>query len=442
MLIGMASGLMLIAVEWTVFGRARWFVRLPALALGSLAIGAALHLLSDVDVLVGMGFVLTVAAVMALGGAAGWVWWRSNPTGSAAEKSSDRPPNFPGGDGLRRAAAAFVVLGGMSAIVLIYWVMMPTPAPAIDLPEPNGYDELTRIASAINWSVVPTQDSDIANARACKQFVLDNDGEFRLLREALRMPSKVPIAFNPNFMAVSLPHIQDQRELGRALSVEAKLATLEGRYADAADSYLTIVRLGNSSARGGLLVHELVGLALGGVGFDGMAATLPKLDAAELAEIRRGLIEAAADQEPIDQILDRERAFAPHIGGWFYRIWMVLDPETFEASITPTEHAIHRHEVLLRLFLAEAAVRQFELEQGTPPQSLAVLVPDYLGSVPDDPLGEGPLKYRRTDDGYLLYSVGRNGRDDGGVRATTTTSTTAASTTNEATDLFFDAPEK
>ncbi len=242
-------------------------------------------------------------------------------------------------------------------------------------------------------------------------------------------------------MAVSLPHIQDQRELGRALSVEAKLATLEGRHADAADSYLTIVRLGNTSARGGLLIHELVGRALGGVGFDGVASTLPKLDVAEFAGLRQGLIEAAADQESIDQILDRERAFAPHIGGWPYRVWLYLDPETFEATIGPSELAIHRQDALLRLFLAETAVRQYALEQGAPPPSLAELVPDYLGSVPDDPLGDGPLKYRPIEDGYLLYSVGRNGRDDGGVRATTTTSTTAA-TTAQATDLFFDAPEK
>ncbi len=42
------------------------------------------------------------------------------------------------------------------------------------------------------------------------------------------------------------------------------------------------------------------------------------------------------------------------------------------------------------------------------------LVPDYLPEVPDDPFGGGPLVYRRTATGYLLYSVGRDQRDDGG----------------------------
>ncbi len=198
MLIGVAVGLVLIAIEWTVFGRARWVIRLPALALESIVLGAALYLLEGTNVLVGIGFVLTAAAAMALVGAAGWAWWRSGTTRPTTETPTERPVHA-WRQWLARAAAALVVLGGTSAIVFIYWVMMPTPAPAIELPNPNGYDELTRIASAINWSVVPNQDSDAANAKACKQFVLDNDGTFRLLREALKMPSKVPIQYGPEW---------------------------------------------------------------------------------------------------------------------------------------------------------------------------------------------------------------------------------------------------
>jgi hypothetical protein len=38
--------------------------------------------------------------------------------------------------------------------------------------------------------------------------------------------------------------------------------------------------------------------------------------------------------------------------------------------------------------------------------------------VPQDVIGGGPLKYRRTDAGrFILYSIGWNGKDDGGVTA-------------------------
>ena len=36
------------------------------------------------------------------------------------------------------------------------------------------------------------------------------------------------------------------------------------------------------------------------------------------------------------------------------------------------------------------------------------------GELPSDPFTGGELIYRRRDNGYLLYSVGENRRDDGG----------------------------
>ena len=45
---------------------------------------------------------------------------------------------------------------------------------------------------------------------------------------------------------------------------------------------------------------------------------------------------------------------------------------------------------------------------------LADLVPDYLSEVPQDPFSGKPLLYRRNAKGYVLYSVGLDGRDDGG----------------------------
>jgi hypothetical protein len=47
--------------------------------------------------------------------------------------------------------------------------------------------------------------------------------------------------------------------------------------------------------------------------------------------------------------------------------------------------------------------------------TLRVLVPKYLAELPEDPLSGRPLIYRRLDqDRYTLYSVGHDGRDDGG----------------------------
>jgi hypothetical protein len=64
------------------------------------------------------------------------------------------------------------------------------------------------------------------------------------------------------------------------------------------------------------------------------------------------------------------------------------------------------------------AVEGYRAEHGGPPPALAALVPEWLDSVPDDRFSGAPYVYRvapDTDSGYLLYSVGADGRDDGGA---------------------------
>jgi hypothetical protein len=48
------------------------------------------------------------------------------------------------------------------------------------------------------------------------------------------------------------------------------------------------------------------------------------------------------------------------------------------------------------------------------PAKLADLAPKYLASVPEDLFAGKPLIYKPSEKGYLFYSVGPNGKDDGG----------------------------
>jgi hypothetical protein len=42
------------------------------------------------------------------------------------------------------------------------------------------------------------------------------------------------------------------------------------------------------------------------------------------------------------------------------------------------------------------------------------LVPQYLASVPVDPFDGLPVRYKVLPTGYVVYSLGTNGKDDGG----------------------------
>jgi hypothetical protein len=60
------------------------------------------------------------------------------------------------------------------------------------------------------------------------------------------------------------------------------------------------------------------------------------------------------------------------------------------------------------------ALAEYRARQGSYPAKLADLVPKYVAAIPKDIFSGGPLHYSRQGDGYLLYSVGPNGKDDGG----------------------------
>src|SRR5947209_1044060 len=48
------------------------------------------------------------------------------------------------------------------------------------------------------------------------------------------------------------------------------------------------------------------------------------------------------------------------------------------------------------------------------PEELEALAPKYLKEIPNDLFSNKPLIYRQSRTSYVLYSVGVNGRDDGG----------------------------
>ena len=62
------------------------------------------------------------------------------------------------------------------------------------------------------------------------------------------------------------------------------------------------------------------------------------------------------------------------------------------------------------------ALERYRLAHGEFPESQDGLAPQFIAKVPHDVIGGQPLKYRREADGrFVLYSVGWNEMDDGGV---------------------------
>ena len=78
------------------------------------------------------------------------------------------------------------------------------------------------------------------------------------------------------------------------------------------------------------------------------------------------------------------------------------------------QHAADRSEQVQRNLYVAFALAAYRLENGRYPAKLGELAPGYLVSVPGDLFSGRALIYRPSMTGYLFYSVGINGKDDGG----------------------------
>lgn len=68
--------------------------------------------------------------------------------------------------------------------------------------------------------------------------------------------------------------------------------------------------------------------------------------------------------------------------------------------------------IVSRQYVIILALRRFELEQRSLPDTLEALVPQYLSAVPMDPFANAPMRWNAKT--KVIYSVGEDGIDDGG----------------------------
>ncbi|MGA9453772.1 MAG: hypothetical protein WBW41_20785 [Verrucomicrobiia bacterium] len=101
-----------------------------------------------------------------------------------------------------------------------------------------------------------------------------------------------------------------------------------------------------------------------------------------------------------------------------------FDPEKIDMHSTLSQSIVALSGTVRRVMTAETAkevvitaiaLKRCQLKHENYPLDLNSLVPEFLRTIPLDPVDGQPLRYRRNADGtFLLYSVGENGKDDGG----------------------------
>jgi len=97
-----------------------------------------------------------------------------------------------------------------------------------------------------------------------------------------------------------------------------------------------------------------------------------------------------------------------------------LPPKIFCAILMPAEEkaAIRfaRLEARRRAAMVAIAVERYRLANGgSTPEDLDELIPQFLRSIPSDPFDGQPLRYKELPTGFVVYSIGPDRTDDGGI---------------------------
>ena len=172
------------------------------------------------------------------------------------------------------------------------------PAPPTP-PKPNGTDLYIAAAAAIKRAkpeVGPASDIDTpANTKVRAQryslarktaWLRQNQQAFALFERALQTPALAP---PQRSFATLTPGYARLRQMARDKTIESDARWMRGDPNGALQSSLDTIQMGHDVRRGGVLISDLVGMAIGAIGRGAMGGTVERLDATDAKSAARRL---------------------------------------------------------------------------------------------------------------------------------------------------------
>lgn len=321
------------------------------------------------------------------------------------------------------------------------------------MPSPNGIDDLVAAAKLLKAAGGSGRmwpgGGPRPDLRGEQAVVAANGPALARMRLGLSRECRV----RPAMLAYST-HYGDLRELSRLLLAEGDAAAARGDFAAVVRSGVDAARLGNAAACGGATHDADVADACVRNGVWPLVRNLERLDADLCLAAASGLTSEARRRPPISAAILRERQVQRKdltqlpSPGWAGQRWL-LNPKRTERDLAgyqaawrreadkpqalrrpvslrrgvwtslmlpSLERAAYTHDAAtahLCCLVAALHVRAHRLRRGALPASLAEAgVPRDMRT---DPYTGEELKYRPAAGDFLLYSIGRNLRDDGGI---------------------------
>jgi hypothetical protein len=254
-------------------------------------------------------------------------------------------------------------------------------------------------------------DIDRASEDELRTVIATNKGRLTSARNAFFLPHIVPVDYTSTDL-IGFESLNKFRQLQRLFDFEGRLAILDGRPDDATTSYLDEMRLGSVVGQGGLQIDEMVGRAIENVGLYSLCEIRKSVSPKTSRQVIETVQTLDDECEPFAVVEKREAVWQQHAYGWAGRIVLNRENESAEARRVFAEDSNARR----RLLICDLAIRLYQAEYGKLPERLEQLAPEYLRELPIDPFSGRPPVYRpRGEAAFLLYSIGPDGNDDGGM---------------------------
>lgn len=316
-----------------------------------------------------------------------------------------------------------------------------------------------------------------------------NQPAFELLRQGFTAEyCEIPCRSS----SVLFPHFGKFREMSRALAADAYTRSCAGDWSGAMTSSLDGLRLGEDIPHGGIIMSLLVGIAIQNIARKQTWQIVPHLSAAEAAAATHRLETIMARHVPFADILQEEKwmteaSLLEAFNNPKLKEMLQQDPNADQktkdyfthnsVSTIVKQHAEYMDAMIARekqpyaaqsaepklpdnslpqamrpvfgkgrfkeiisttqnaLLLTTLALQSYFAQYHQYPEKLSTETLTDLKAIPADPFAVNqPLRYKRTATGYLLYSIGPDGKDDGGAPCSEGQKTAAPVTRNQSGD--------
>ncbi len=307
----------------------------------------------------------------------------------------------------------------------------------------------------------------VSHPQELQKWLSQNQAALQLLRQGLACEYREPPVRG---VATVSPHYTGFRELGRTLTIESYVREAKGDKPGAARSALDGLKFGHQIPHGTPIIGALVGYAVQGVARRRLEQLLPHLDA-KTCLMAAGEMESLHEKRvPFAEVLQEEKwNVASNLltmlqGASGIGIQVAgTDTKTKKARFRPASKRRVMNDFLVymdalsadakkpyalsqptpppgdfmtnilvpvflrgrwntskcetanQMLMTALALRAYQLKNGVYPATLSQLAPQFIKTVPPDGFGAGePLRYKKQDANYRLWSIGSDKKDDGG----------------------------